>query len=106
MGTKAQDIAKMTKKQIKKALSKVSGDVDPRQIKKAFERYETRNPNLLAKIEAKNKAFKKAYEGLNSPYSIFQGSVKRIDASIPKLKKGKYISVKCKLGKSKKTLVT
>tara|TARA_R100001443_G_scaffold91441_3_gene98025 strand:+ start:295 stop:615 length:321 start_codon:yes stop_codon:yes gene_type:complete len=106
MATKAQNISKATEKLVKKAMEKYGKRVDPLTIKKSIESYQRKNPNLISKIEAKNKAFKTAYKDKNPAYDIFNTSIKKIDASIPKLKKGKYVQVKCKLGRNKKTKVT
>tara|TARA_R110002020_G_scaffold131646_2_gene294267 strand:- start:2265 stop:2585 length:321 start_codon:yes stop_codon:yes gene_type:complete len=106
MATKAQNISKVTEKLVKKAMAEYGKKVDPLTIKKGIESYQRKNPDLIGKIEAKNKAFKTAYGDKNPAYDIFSTSIKKIDASIPKLKKGKYVSVKCKLGRNKKTRVT
>ena len=106
MATKAQNISKVTKQLVKKAMAEYGKKVDPLSIKKSIDAYQRKNPDLISKIEAKNKAFKTAYKDKNPAYDIFSTSIKKIDASMPKLKKGKYVSVKCKLGRNKKTRVT
>ena len=106
MATKAQDISKRTRKLVEEAMEKYAKRLDPRSIKKGIESYQRKNPNLISKIEAKNKAFKTAFSAKNPAFDIFQTSVKKIDTSIPKLKKGKYVQVKCKIGRNRKTRVT
>ena len=106
MATKAQNISKTTEKLVKKAMERYAKKVDPLTIKKGIESYQRKNPDLISKIEAKNKDFKTAFSAKNPAFDIFQTSVKKIDASIPKLKKGKYVQVKCKIGKNRKTRVT
>lgn len=88
----------MTKKQ--------TDSIDPRLEKIFSERKLKKNTSGIRQIAAKNKALQRLLANSTARFNPLK-KVGPIPTAIPmSAKTGKYVQVKCKLGKNKKTRVT